>query len=150
MGWTALSEVLEIIKIANNKEQMQKLIFSNPMFEKMRCAKNSELDATDAALQSQILNQGRLTDQELAALKSSLQGQIDANSDLSADERQKLLDIINGLDNSTASSITSIKKYLLEQLGDTNENITNIVNGMEIDLTDIRNRTFEKESTIRL
>ena len=32
---TALGEVLEIIKVSNNKEQMQKLIFSNPMFEKM-------------------------------------------------------------------------------------------------------------------
>ena len=33
-----------------------------------------------------------------------MHGQIYANSDLSADEHQKLLDIINGLDNSTADS----------------------------------------------
>lgn len=110
--------------------------------------KNSELDATDASLQDQILKQGRLTDAELEALKNSLQGQIDNNKDLSDEERQKLLDIINNMDNSTASSITSIKKYFMEQLGDTNENITNIVNGMEIDLTDIRNAIANNKNAI--
>lgn len=32
---TTLGEVLEVIKVSNNKEEMRKLIFSNPMFEKM-------------------------------------------------------------------------------------------------------------------
>ena len=90
-----------------------------------------------------------LTTTEITELQDIINNLVIRNeADLSDEERQKLLDIINNMDNSTASSITSIKKYFMEQLGDTNENITNIVNGMEIDLTDIRNAIANNKEAI--
>lgn len=100
---------------------------------------NISLDEIRTTLLEQINNMGKLTDEELQKLKESLQGQIDANANLTAEQKKELYLAINSLDNSTATNIENVKKYLLQQLGDTNNTIISAVDGLNVDIDSIRN-----------
>lgn len=108
-----------------------------------------KLAAVDASLQEQIYAQGRLTDNELAAVKANMLEQLEqlkANDDLTEQEFQQMAEAIANLDSSTASDIIAVKNYMLNELGTTNTNITNAVNGLNADLSSIRS-TIEANKT---
>ncbi len=101
----------ELEKIINEKDAAQSKALSTEVD-----IMTTKLNSTEASLREELscLRQDltRLTEETITNLRNDLQSEIDANAELSQDERFKLQDAINKLDTKTTNSLEDAKKEL--------------------------------------
>lgn len=94
----------------------------------------------------------KLTAAQIADLKASLEAQIEANADLSEEQRKELLDTINGINENNANSIEEIKEYLKNYTDslnkDTIDSLKDTIAALEADTNktadEVRNELLEQ------